>query len=380
MWRGVWSGSTQTIDEVTFWGANGQKLATYALSVWQQYPQYSSQPYLVATSTGTNYYFGGKLIKNTGGYVTPDRLGSNGKYFPYGQERPSATTDGKEKFATYFRDSETGLDYADQRYHQPGMGRFMRPDSYGGSAKAKAPGSWNRYAYVGGDPVNTIDPTGQEGLGMGFACDPGTNAMCSMMLASVGFYGDTTGGGGGGGGGPAFYDPNPSVFAYDLGQVGPGSGNSSIAFSGAYDLNNGAPGFGPDPNNGNQNQTCLEANITQINNVSNLNVSPSNLANPPYMFNGGRNFDFSVSGASPSDLAPGRYPSSTFNSITGIGHSLHVTPPNGVDPSTYGMGPGGAFTFTTHIDSAYSTWYTPIGAFIHWFVDVREEGAHRGPC
>ena len=44
-----------------------------------------------------------------------------GKYFPYGQERPSATTDGKEKFATYFRDSETGLDYAQNRYHQPGM-------------------------------------------------------------------------------------------------------------------------------------------------------------------------------------------------------------------------------------------------------------------
>jgi len=41
-----------------------------------------------------------------------------GTYFPYGQERPSATTDGKEKFATYFRDSETGLDYANNRHHQ----------------------------------------------------------------------------------------------------------------------------------------------------------------------------------------------------------------------------------------------------------------------
>jgi RHS repeat-associated protein len=29
-----------------------------------------------------------------------------------------------EKFTGYFRDSETGLDYADQRYHNPGMGRF----------------------------------------------------------------------------------------------------------------------------------------------------------------------------------------------------------------------------------------------------------------
>jgi RHS repeat-associated protein len=83
-----------------------------------------------------------------------------GKYFPYGQERPSATTDGKEKFATYFRDSETGLDYADQRYHQPGMGRFMTPDSYGGSASQKDPRSWNKYAYTEGDPINFIDPRG----------------------------------------------------------------------------------------------------------------------------------------------------------------------------------------------------------------------------
>ncbi len=115
----------------------------------------------MATQTGTNYYFGGKLIKNATGYVTPDRLGSIGKYFPYGQERPSATTDGKEKFATYFRDSETGLDYADNRYHQPGMGRFMTPDPYAASGP-NDPGSWNRYAYTRGDPVNRGDPSGLD--------------------------------------------------------------------------------------------------------------------------------------------------------------------------------------------------------------------------
>jgi RHS repeat-associated protein len=60
----------------------------------------------------------------------------------------------------YFRDSATGLDYADQRYEQPGMGRFMTPDS-APSANASDPGSWNRYAYVGGDPINKIDPDGK---------------------------------------------------------------------------------------------------------------------------------------------------------------------------------------------------------------------------
>lgn len=125
---------------------------------------------------------------------------------------------------------------------------------------------------------------------------------------------------------------------------------------------------------------CLAANILEINSVSKLNVSGKNLVGSPYTFNGGMDFDFSVPGASPSELAAGRYPSSTFNFLTGIGPSLHVTSPGGGDPSTYGIGANGAFNFTTHIDSAYSTWHTPAGALTHWYVDVRSKGAHRGPC
>jgi RHS repeat-associated protein len=62
----------------------------------------------------------------------------------------------------YFRDAETTLDYADQRFHQPGMGRFMSPDPYQASAGPKDPGSWNRYAYTRGDPVNRTDHSGMD--------------------------------------------------------------------------------------------------------------------------------------------------------------------------------------------------------------------------
>src|SRR5271169_1666911 len=109
-----------------------------------------------AAQTGTYYWFGGKLIKNAGGYVAADRLGSIGHFYPYGQENPSATTNGTEKFTGYFRDAETGLDYADQRYHNPGTGRFMTPDPYRamstGAASPTVPGSWNMYSYAQGDP------------------------------------------------------------------------------------------------------------------------------------------------------------------------------------------------------------------------------------
>jgi RHS repeat-associated protein len=54
----------------------------------------------------------------------------------------------------------------DQRYYATGMGRFSTPDPAGiRGADPKDPGSWNRYAYVGGDPVNFSDPSGQQRRG-----------------------------------------------------------------------------------------------------------------------------------------------------------------------------------------------------------------------
>jgi len=65
--------------------------------------------------------------------------------------------DGREKFGTYFRDT-IGQDYAQQRYYNAGMGRFWSVDP--GPANLGNPASWNRYAYVSGDPVNFNGPRG----------------------------------------------------------------------------------------------------------------------------------------------------------------------------------------------------------------------------
>ncbi len=131
---------------------DGSKLGTWALS--------TSGSTLIAASTVSEYYFASRLIKNAPGYVAADRLGSIGKYYPYGQEKPSATTNGTEKFTGYLRDAETGLDYATDRYHSPGTGRFLTVDR--GSPRPNDPGSWNRYAYVIGDPINGKDPIGRD--------------------------------------------------------------------------------------------------------------------------------------------------------------------------------------------------------------------------
>ena len=61
-----------------------------------------------------------------------------------------------EKFATYTRDAATGLDCANQHYYS-NIGRFTTPDSFGSSASAATPQSWNRYAYAGEDPADAND-------------------------------------------------------------------------------------------------------------------------------------------------------------------------------------------------------------------------------
>src|SRR5207249_4408544 len=117
-------------------------LATYSLTM--NYAASVLQSMSLA-QTGTWYYFGGKMIKNATGYIGHDRVGSVGKFFPYGQER-TGTANNTEKFANYYRDTETGLDYAENRYHSAGQGRFLTPDPYKASGGPEDPGSWNRYA------------------------------------------------------------------------------------------------------------------------------------------------------------------------------------------------------------------------------------------
>src|SRR5207245_5825119 len=105
-------------------------------------------------------YFGSKLIQANGTGPLLDRLGSNrnaSRYFPYGEEQ-QVTANDKDKFATYYRDQTTGLDYAQNRYYANTLGRFTNPDSHAGFTAI--PQSLNRYAYVQGDPVNFYDPSG----------------------------------------------------------------------------------------------------------------------------------------------------------------------------------------------------------------------------
>jgi RHS repeat-associated protein len=169
-------------EEITLYGAQGEKLGVYApgstgtSSVQVNgtafgYPSYyyTTLPFTILSLTPlrSNVYFAGKMIWSDNVPAYQDRLGTNrangAKFYPYGDEITSTSND-REKFATYTRDSYTGLDYANRRYFASSYGRFNTPDPYQAAAKGannpKVPQSWNRYAYVQGDPVNAYDPRG----------------------------------------------------------------------------------------------------------------------------------------------------------------------------------------------------------------------------
>jgi RHS repeat-associated protein len=163
------TGSASTA-EFYFYGWNGELMGAYKKTNvtgwgWTSYAW---------EQEWTNVSFAGRQIQAQSKRVVTDRLGSvrwryDGinppatlAYYPYGEQMTSlgSNTHSENRFATYVLDHNTGLDYADQRYHTATYGRFLTPDPYQASAGPADPGSWNRYAYVEGDPVNKNDPSG----------------------------------------------------------------------------------------------------------------------------------------------------------------------------------------------------------------------------
>ncbi len=177
--------------EAYFYGATGQKLESYSCIF--------TNGAFGATLQGINTYFAGKMLSEKGVFIATDRLGSvrgdsNGvsmSYYPWGEERGQGTTDNRTKFAGYYRDMP-GQDYAMARYYSASTGNFWSPDPGGvKTADSSDPTSWNRYSYVGSDPMNHTDPGGMirdDQCGPGWQSDPSLEGPCCDPSAN-GFLG-----------------------------------------------------------------------------------------------------------------------------------------------------------------------------------------------
>jgi len=103
-------------------------------------------------------------------------------YYPFGEEIGTPTANNTYKFASTYRDSATGLDYAVNRYYASSAGRFLSADPYQASGGAAVPQNWNRYAYVHNDPINYFDPSGTN------EADPNPSGWGEWYFRLMPFY------------------------------------------------------------------------------------------------------------------------------------------------------------------------------------------------
>ncbi len=144
------------------------------------------------TSNAVNYlYLGSKPLN-----YSDDPVGSNAsaaQYYPYGQVQSGSTPNETQAFGSYIRD-ESSLLYANQRHLYQNCGRFLTPDPSSANVNLMNSISWNRYAYVNGDPINMFDPWGLCTINY-FVMDtgptPNGNAVANMAQ-SIGWPGYST--------------------------------------------------------------------------------------------------------------------------------------------------------------------------------------------
>jgi RHS repeat-associated protein len=130
-------------------------------------------------------------------------------------------------------------------------------------------------------------------------------------------------------------------------------------------------------------QTCQDAILNAVNNQFGTNFTAADVQST--FTNGGAvNLVINGTGLPASQfnsIQTGRSPNGFLGAVIGYGPSLHIAGPAPLDPSAVfnssNIGGATSVTFTAHIDSAWA--YNPIGALLHYFIDVRGQ-ATRNPC
>ncbi|MDB5972750.1 MAG: repeat-associated core domain protein [Hydrocarboniphaga sp.] len=168
------SGATYQYD------GNGKRIKTVKGGV-TEYTLYTHDGQMIYSEKGTEktdyLSLNGKTVvevKNVGGvftptYLHPDLLGSPRKatnasgatlwqehYDPYGAKLNGVTD--KVGYTGHAFDSESGLTYAQARFYDPLIGRFLSTDPVYFSDQN--PFTFNRYAYANNNPYRYTDPTG----------------------------------------------------------------------------------------------------------------------------------------------------------------------------------------------------------------------------
>ncbi len=163
---------------VSVYDAGGQRVGTQAGGSLTNVLVYDAGGKLVAeygspaSSGGTQYLLSDqqgspRTITNASGTVV-----SRHDYLPFGEELSAGVglrnsnqgyggvDAARQKYAGMESDDATGMDHTLWRQYDSSFGRWTSPDPYTASMTIANPQSFNRYSYVGNDPVNMREPSG----------------------------------------------------------------------------------------------------------------------------------------------------------------------------------------------------------------------------
>lgn len=113
----------------------------------------------VASGAVANRYqhtdaLGSPVLVTDGGRVIQ---GVRTEYEPYGQILAGGVAD-RPNYTGHVADAQTGMDYMQQRYYDPTIGRFLSVDPVTATSVG---GNFNRYWYANDNPYRFIDPDGR---------------------------------------------------------------------------------------------------------------------------------------------------------------------------------------------------------------------------
>jgi RHS repeat-associated protein len=153
------------------------------------------------SETGAEYTFGPGIdepLKRKSGqneYYLSDALGSvigladgNGviktsyNYSPFGKKQTTGASSDNPFTFTGREDDGTGLYYYRARYYSPDQKRFISADPLGFGG-----GDSNFYAYVGNNPINFSDPTGEswESFAQGLVVGGASGLVSSFLITAA---------------------------------------------------------------------------------------------------------------------------------------------------------------------------------------------------
>jgi RHS repeat-associated protein len=129
-------------------------------------------------SPGQPYYYGVDQIGSVRRAFENTTTAPAFSYDPYGVPLQSTAPATDFVYGGMFYNADSGLYLTNYRAYDPTAGRWLSRDPIGEPSDPYA----NLYAYVGGNPVSLVDPTGQQGLTAPFSAAFGVGAFYGSLI------------------------------------------------------------------------------------------------------------------------------------------------------------------------------------------------------